>query len=1012
MTSNNEIFPHEYPAFDTLDPWSAQTATDQPPSWSVDSALDLVDSTPGVIPDDLTGISTYHISHDSFEPHFGSGWIVDDLPEIQQLADAASNQVSSLNHAQLLKVKSQLEDVLQKVDIRLQEPFPPIHELPPTPMASSRSTSDALGGFCCPICGRNVKLKRYLAFERHLRLEHGVQRWESRCPEPNCTVTTPGRAQMKNHLRNVHQQSPTPDQFVDYRVESACPPFCNICSQTIHKWVDLWDHAKKHYHSSDEDESVSTTHSAVQYGQKRKREDENKHTLPEEKHSRMDTANAILLHGVNTALDQSFDLSETKPQDSMVHQQKQLSLSLGSGSSNYHSIATNITTPESEEDSIDAGLPETKHMDHILDAARYLSELDELEVRIAQMIDRKNGPHIKLESLGDCIECLENWQAALRCLQSEGFCGTSISILIEDQDRDGVASAVHITLSDIGALVQTILLSADEDASNGLIENWMQTLLNVEKKDLSDFDSLQMLRFLCTILSIGIVSFSGSHVCRFDINLWDQEMEEIPIGFEGYVFKPRKLACLDDFIGGPAWILGKAPVSSEALKISLTVQDLQELWGPVSLARGTANAAPVIQTERGFIIPLLREAQSSLCSGSFCDETECHWMEEIPEYLLGERPNRAILVSSTSRILIGTSTSRSTDAGAGLVVNEKCKSSISLIGQQIASRLQYPGTSKSRYVSDGYDVQLVGGQYVTAGLMKKYKRIPKRTLKAMLIADSTKPDTRLVPLLNLRVGLEVSACTGNAQRVTLWDALRFSQTTTNSTDHTMYCAHIVGDKNCISSCWSRWQSLDEIDSLDHMPGQNKPLTGLEARRVIINSILALEHSGVDSEGNLQVSWPFNNSPLNFPVLPSTPKESHNWFRVVKDTRDTSSFAVFSQRCLEFPEKGIMRSCSAPCKEGHPKPLQTTLLTRILTTAEQGSMSGLLVGVKFLVGEAHLTVTKAVQDQLAIIAAVSMNPLSPLRYRLREILPDARAFDFKEHIWPDITGGVSVPVFVC
>lgn len=94
----------------------------------------------------------------------------------------------------------------------------------------------------------------------------------------------------------------------------------------------------------------------------------------------MDTANAILLHGVDTVLDQSFALSETKPQDPIEHQPKQLSLPQGSGSSVDHSIVTNITTPEPEEDSIDAGLPETKNMDHILDAARYLSELDELEL--------------------------------------------------------------------------------------------------------------------------------------------------------------------------------------------------------------------------------------------------------------------------------------------------------------------------------------------------------------------------------------------------------------------------------------------------------------------------------------------------------------------------------------------------------------------------------------------------------------------------------------------------------
>jgi hypothetical protein len=39
------------------------------------------------------------------------------------------------------------------------------------------------------------------------------------------------------------------------------------------------------------------------------------------------------------------------------------------------------------------------------------------------------------------------------------------------------------------------------------------------------------------------------------------------------------------------------------------------------------------------------------------------------------------------------------------------------------------------------DVQLTGGQHVTAGLVKKYKRIPKRTLKAMLITDCKTPDT-------------------------------------------------------------------------------------------------------------------------------------------------------------------------------------------------------------------------------------------------------------------------------
>ena len=302
------------------------------------------------------------------------------------------------------------------------------------------------------------------------------------------------------------------------------------------------------------------------------------------------------------------------------------------------------------------------------------------------------------------------------------------------------------------------------------------------------------------------------------------------------------------------------------------------------------------------------------------------------------------LLSNTSRILIGTTS----ETKVGLVVNQKCKSSIATIQQQIACRLQHPGTCKSRYISDGYDVQLVGGQYVIAGIMKKYKRIPKRTLKAMLIEECAKPGTSLVPLLKLRVGLEVSACTGNSQRVTLWDALRLSQASIESTDDPMYCAHEVGDRHCISSCWTRCRSADDIDC-DDMPRQGMPFSGIEARRVIISSILALKHSGVDSEGNLQVSWPFNTSPVSCPIFPSTSKEAHHWFRVVKDTRKTSRFAVFSQRCLEFPEQGLVRPCSAPCKNGHFRPLQTILSTRILTVTEEGSVSGLLQGARFLIG---------------------------------------------------------------
>ncbi|KAJ5440386.1 hypothetical protein N7491_002792 [Penicillium cf. griseofulvum] len=643
-----------------------------------------------------------------------------------------------------------------------------------------------------------------------------------------------------------------------------------------------------------------------------------------------DSGNDIVLPDFNAALEQSLSPDGKEPQDPTAHQPMQFSffseLQLLSWRLSYTGYQSGARR----------GLHrcgDTRDEEY----GPYLG--------CSSTLGMGNGPFIEIDSLDDCIKCLGNWRTALAYLGFQGFCGTTMSVLIEDHHRHGVAKTFHVSLNQIDSLIQTIRDTLEEELLKGSMKRWMQKVLNVEDTALSDCDLVGILRSLCGILSIGLVSFSGSHVCRFDANLWGQEMETIPVSLEGYTFKPRKLACLDDFIGGPAWILGKIDTPSKGMKISLTLQDLEELWGPVSLVGGTANQAPVIGTERGFVVPLPREQQSFSFVSPLCAEIECHWVTEIPQHLSDENSDTRILIRDTSRILIGTST----DIEAGLIVNEKCKSSMSHIGQQMACRLQYPGTCKSRYVRDGYDLQFVAGKYVTAGFMQNFKRIPERTLKAMLIADFKRPDTQLVPLLNYRVGLEVSACTGNAQRVTLWDALRLSQTSIQPIDHPTHCAHKVGDKGCISSCWTRWQSMDEIDSLDYKPGKGLLLTGIEARRVVINSVLALMHTGVDSDGNLQVSWPFSNSPGNCPVLSSTPQGSHNWFPVVKDTRKTSSFAVFSQRCLEFSEQGQTRPCSALWQDGHFRPLQTTLSTRILTPTQDGSVSGLLVGVRLLIG---------------------------------------------------------------
>jgi hypothetical protein len=60
--------------------------------------------------------------------------------------------------------------------------------------------------------------------------------------------------------------------------------------------------------------------------------------------------------------------------------------------------------------------------------------------------------------------------------------------------------------------------------------------------------------------------------------------------------------------------------------------------------------------------------------------------------------------------------------------------------------------------------------------------------------------------LKLKVGLEISTCTGNAQRVTLWDSLRLSHAKVNGQAASIFqtgetlCKHDIEDKDCIHSC--------------------------------------------------------------------------------------------------------------------------------------------------------------------------------------------------------------------
>ncbi|KAL3470978.1 hypothetical protein BJX99DRAFT_238460 [Aspergillus californicus] len=74
--------------------------------------------------------------------------------------------------------------------------------------------------------------------------------------------------------------------------------------------------------------------------------------------------------------------------------------------------------------------------------------------------------------------------------------------------------------------------------------------------------------------------------------------------------------------------------------------------------------------------------------------------------------------------------------------------------------------------------------------------MPARPHKSTLISYCTSPVAELPSMLKLLIGLEVSACTGNSRRVSLWDALRLSQVKQRGS---VFCGHPQSSTSAVLS---------------------------------------------------------------------------------------------------------------------------------------------------------------------------------------------------------------------
>lgn len=298
-----------------------------------------------------------------------------------------------------------------------------------------------------------------------------------------------------------------------------------------------------------------------------------------------------------------------------------------------------------------------------------------------------------------------------------------------------------------------------------------------------------------------------------------------------------------------------------------------------------------------------------------------------------EAPNSAASFSppipENSRLLIGAPTINS-QAPHGMTVHGSCRPDIRK--KFDFNTLQLAGTMEETYVNDSYSFSIVGGKYVTIGASMTRKRIPATKYKDQLMEWLSKPNTKehMVPLLKIHAGLEVSICTGNARRITLWEALRLASTlkrslgpseSADSTD--IACAHHVGDTNCLMNCWnSRSSSSIDIGEWER--------DGYW--RTVADALVLLNHTGVVSQGSLRAYWPYRSVPHTYLIKLDCLETKNYWIPMVSDSPFTATFATMTPRCLRYRARDVMakekiyaNECSST---QDTTPARTALQTRI------------------------------------------------------------------------------------
>ncbi|OCK81939.1 hypothetical protein K432DRAFT_403380 [Lepidopterella palustris CBS 459.81] len=615
-----------------------------------------------------------------------------------------------------------------------------------------------------------------------------------------------------------------------------------------------------------------------------------------------------------------------------------------------------------------------KDHDELFRPAEWVGKLEILEAQVAWNSGFRIYPKLMTrpqvgdysQHFGWIHQMLSHISENLARMQNARFCGSSINIIAAERERQNVARVIGIEIKDISGFVSCFKHFLDDrpfaslDDFRAMLHKCSSFLTSLGLQlsifhDNYEYHPLEggggysyvssrgnllssiffAARAISVVLDLATISFCGAHLKRFDNFYFEVSSGSysFPCGVPGVsiLLTQRRFGCLEGFyLDQPAWVFSTSEHTTNSpwltnetpLYLSTTPNEFAKLWGPMSkyTSRISRDVTLWFLVSPGFIIP---GRPSHHDPALLEDEVLCHWTNDPRE--LDEHVSFPVR-GDIERLLIGTNP-------AELSENSNCRPNeiTTQFTKQTNSRgyLGDPHTCDGRWVLDKIQIPIalsaplgpvslsVG---VTADIQRKHGVSCRENIRMRM---TTEPE-KYLPVLNKCFGVEISACTGNARRMTLAELLA-SPTVYN------YICQTIDWRHTEQEQWLKALTSNRVENMTRLYSEAKR-RGQTRLTKCYNQALQLAFGALVETGlhkhSIRAFWVCTKIPyrIDFPTW------DRKWAGLLSNDTQKCALVVVNRTCLQCTAARLLCHLPSPwIPFDRPSVLQTRLVLNELAT---------------------------------------------------------------------------------